>query len=143
MQVDKKVLYAIYGACSFWAPDTLVHAIAQKNFNSFHVLLATISSLCVLYGTLVLILKKNFVNRRWLFLSALVGIWLFAGLFIMLNTSFSRGGFFYSDGLRGFFIGVFPLTALIMSVSEGSFGALIIATIGLIISSVIGARQSK
>jgi len=68
-------------------------------------------------------------------LSAVLGIWLTGPLFMMVSFTFDGGGF--SDGIAMkeiiFMTVAFPLMTFTMSAYEGSFFALLITTVLLLV----------
>ncbi len=119
------------GAIAFWWPDTLVHAIRRNAFNSRDVLV--VSAIMPLSFLLTFIARKRLVKSRShsrVGLLMIAGIWLFGGLFMMINASFSGGGFRSPEGIRwvvgSILLAVIPVYTYILATYDGALAALML-----------------
>jgi hypothetical protein len=133
------------GAIAFWWTDTLVHAIRGLDFKGRDVLVLTasmpLSFLLTFHAT-----KRCVRGRaqRRVGLLMIVGVWLFSGLFMMLNASFSGGGFRSPEGIgwlvRSILLSVIPVYTYVLATYDGSLAALLIVTLGGCVFSAVQSR---
>ena len=133
------------GAIAFWWPDIAVHAIRGHDFNDHDVLIVTaVMPLSFLVTFLARKrLSKHHPHRR-VGLPMIVGVWLFGGLFMMLNASFSGGGFRSAEGVRwvvqSLLLSLIPLYTYVLATYDGALAALMIVTLGGCVVSTVQSR---
>jgi len=88
-------------------------------------------------------LGKTRLNER-VGLLMIVGVWLLGGLFMMVNASFSGGGFRSNEGVRwaiqSILLSLIPVYTYILATYDGALAALLVVTLG---ACVVLAVQSK
>ena len=134
------------GAFMFWAPDFVLHAIRRDTFSGLEVLSLTLFSPSLTCLAVSLDWRANGNSRTFLpaALSAVLGIWLLGPLMMMINASFSYGGFTQPDGLYRVFYStlIFPLFTFMMSAYDGTLFAVLLATLALPLMSVFLKRKA-
>ncbi len=133
------------GAIAFWWPDTLVHAIRGQDFSGRDVLVVTvIMPLSFLITFLALKRLGRQRPKKRVGLLMILGVWLFGGLFMMVNASFAGGGFRSVEGTRwvvgSILLSVIPVYTYILATYDGALAALMIVTLG---GCVVSTVQSK
>ena len=129
---------AALGGASFWLPDTLIHLIGGRAFGGKDVIAVTLILPATLLLAFIMATRRyrNTGNQR-IGLPMLAGVWLFGGLFMVLEFSFVGGGFAGPHGVRGGLIlvlmSLFPMYTYIMSAYDGSLLALLFATVGALV----------
>ena len=130
----------LLASLSFWAPDTLLHAIRAYKFNSSDVVIVSIIMPASLLLALVAVRRLSTDDPLKHVGAALVGIWFLGGLFMMLGASFSGGGLNSPQGVRFvlsiILLSFFPPYTFMMATYDGALGALLFVTlVGLIVWS--------
>ena len=136
---------AIAGAISFWLPDVAVHISAGPNFDSRHVWATTILSPAAFLFTYVvarrLAIKRDF---KWVGAAMLLGVWITGGLFMTIAAMASGSGFVGVSGVWRLVIivlSVIPIVTYILATYDGSLFALLVLTLGALLTS--GFRASR
>jgi hypothetical protein len=74
----------------------------------------------------------------------ITGVWLLGGLFMMLNATFSGGGFRSQEGIRwavqSLVLSLIPLYTWMLATYDGSLMALVTITLGGCIVSVFHSK---
>jgi hypothetical protein len=137
--------FAIAGALSFWLPDVAVHISAGPNFDSRHVWATTILSPAAFLFTYVvarrLAIKRDF---KWVGAAMLLGVWITGGLFMTIAAMASGSGFVGVSGVWRLVIivlSVIPIVTYILATYDGSLFALLVLTLGALLTS--GFRASR
>lgn len=148
-----KLAYIVLGACVFWIPDTILHALQSYVYSRFagsitkgiigmilffilpQVLLPVLSVAAALQ---VWRLGKNRTSLATISFSFLLGVWLLGPFFMTINASFTGGGFSRPDGWHLVQLGtlLFPVFTFIMATYDGSLFGLLLATLLLILTAV-------
>ena len=133
------------GAIAFWWPDAVMHAIRGYSFNSHDALVVTV---VMPLSFLLAFLATKRLDRNWprkhVGLLMILGVWLFGGLFMMANASFSGGGFKSPEGIRwvmrSIFLSFIPVYTYILATYDGALGALMIVTLGGCVLSTVKSK---
>lgn len=136
---------ALLGAGSFWLPDIFIHALTGKDFGGIRVLLITVLlplSTLIVFRVLCRYNRKLHPLKLALFM--LLGIWMLGPLSIVVEASFSMGELLITDWWMVLKANAFfPLTTWVMSAYDGSMGALILVTLGLLIGASMQNGNKK
>jgi hypothetical protein len=118
------------GGAIFWSPSVLLHAVRGYNFSGVDVLiltvlLPTIVMICVAYAQR---LGVSAIRSRTSALWVMLGIWLLGPLCLMINASFSGGGFAREVGWLEVIVATIsaPIFTFIMSTYDGTLLAVLI-----------------
>lgn len=137
-------LFAMAGAISFWLPDVVTH-FAVRDFDVPQVRLVTL--LMPLSFLCIYLLARKFGRARdfqWLGGVMLVGVWFTGGVFMSIAATPSGGGFGGPNGMKGGLLmatlGALPPVTLMMSVYDGAGLALLIVTLGTLVTWFVQSR---
>jgi hypothetical protein len=143
-RTSKALTQALLGGFVFWTPNVVVHWIIAYRFSGFVVL-----GLTVLLPATTILFFRTFLwpslrqeSRLSQALFAVLGIWVTGPSMLTFSSSFCGGGLTQPDAWRFFVFGtlLFPLFTLVMSAYDGSFFALLLATLLL---PVLANSRSK
>ena len=133
------------GAIGFWWPDTAMHAVRGYEFNNRDVLVIT--AIMPLSFLLTFLVRKRLHKNRphtRVGLLMIAGTWVFGGIFMMLNASFSDGSFRSPEGIRwaaqSLLLSVIPVYTYILATYDGALAALMIVTLGGCVISTVQSR---
>jgi hypothetical protein len=135
------VLIYIVSGVAFWIPSVVIHAIRGTNFGGSIYDLIAISLLPVIAAvvTLEMIdrLRIGDCRRGILAVWMLVGIWVLGPLMMTTGASFSGGGFARPDTwqMLALAIPLFMHFTWMMSVYDGTLGALVVVTVWFAIAT--------
>ena len=120
------------GALVFWTPSISLHALSPDYGTLGEPLILGLMLPVLVFGAVI---APGWTRGDLVALSALLGIWLTGPWFMMVSFTFDGGGF--SDGIAMkeivFMTVAFPLMTFTMSTYEGSFFALLITTVLLLV----------
>ncbi len=130
-------MLAVVGALSFWLPDVIIHFLARRSFDSPHVWAITLVSPTT-FLVAYLSLRRIAAHRdyRALGIAMMLGVWFLGGLF-MIAIATAAGGFAGPNRIGTVFMFLlfswFPPLTWIMATYDGSLGALVIVTLGVLL----------
>jgi hypothetical protein len=131
---------AILGGFSFWFPNLLAHVFRRNSFDTADLRIVTLVLPMILFIACAAGARLAHVKVGAIAIRMLLGIWLFGGIFMDLDASFSGGGF-SRIGLLGsvFLIAIswVPIYTFIAATYDGSLGALLLATTGLFLAWIL------
>ena len=137
----------LLGAVLFWTPSIVLHAIRANTFSSRDVLTVTVLLPLVTLSAFEIAsrLQVRMVSHRLSPILAILGIWLFGPLCVSTEWIFSGGGLARADGLLLVAMGTvfFPVFTFIMSTYDGTLGAVLIKTVGLLIRAAANKRLTR
>ncbi len=134
----------VFGAVLFWTPAVIVHGLAGAEFSRGHVILVTyVLPLTLLAGLLTVRRLAQSGQSKLIAPFSLLGIWLFGGVAITVNATFSGGGFATPDGWKGVLIGAVPPFNLMMASHDGSLFALLLTSFCLVVVWLTGVIRPK
>jgi hypothetical protein len=129
----KALTYALLGALVFWTPNVVVHWIIAYRFSGYVVagLTFLLPAVTILFFRAVSWPSLNQRSRLSLALYAVLGIWIAGPAMLTFSSSFCGGGLTQPDAWRFFVFGtlLFPVFTLVMSAYDGTFFALLLATV--------------
>jgi hypothetical protein len=146
MRATKALAYALLGGLVFWTPNIVVHWIIGYRFSGFVVI-----GLTVLLPLTTIVFFRTFVwpsllqeSRLSQAVFAVLGIWITGPSMLTFSSSFCGGGLTQPDAWRFFVFGtlLFPLFTLVMSAFDGTFFALLLATVLLPILANSRSREA-
>jgi hypothetical protein len=138
--------YVIVAAVAFWLPDIALHAITKYRFGGWYELLS-LTFLLPLFSCVAVAYSwkrsgdiGKFLPASW---SAVLGIWLFGPVMMLVSASFSGGGFATAGGWQTAVLGtgLFPMFTFMMSAYDGTLFAVLIATAAPPLMSLVLKRQ--
>jgi hypothetical protein len=132
--------YIALGALVFWLPDVVVHALARSHYSGIDGIFLTVFLPLLTCYVLKLIWKtkgesRNFASAA---LPAVLGIWVFGPLMMIISATFSGGGFTRPEAWRLLYIGftLFPIMMIDMSTYDGTLFAVFLVSAALPIMSL-------
>ena len=129
----RALAYALVGGLVFWTPNVAVHWIIGYRFSGFVVIGLTIllPVTTVLFFRIFLWPSLKQGDRLSPALFSVLGIWITGPSMLTFSSSFCGGGLTQPDAWRFFIFGtlLFPLFTLVMSAFDGTFFALLLATL--------------
>ena len=129
----KAMTYALLGGLVFWTPNIAAHWIIGYRFSGFVVIGLTIllPVTTVLFFRMFLWPSLKPEDRLSPALFSVLGIWITGPSMLTFSSSFCGGGLTQPDAWRFFIFGtlLFPLFTLVMSAFDGTFFALLLATL--------------
>ena len=146
LRATKALAYALLGGLVFWTPNVVVHWIIGYRFSGFVVI-----GLTVLLPVTTIVFFRTFVwpsllqeSRLSQAVFAVLGIWISGPSMLTFSSSFCGGGLTQPDAWRFFVFGtlLFPLFTLVMSAFDGTFFALLLATVLLPILANSRSREA-
>ena len=129
----KALTYALLGALVFWTPNVVVHWIIAYRFSGYVVagltFLLPVTTILFFRAVSWPSLKQQ--SRLSPALFAVLGIWIAGPSMLTFSSSFCGGGLTQPDAWRFFVFGtlLFPMFTLVMSAYDGTFFALLLATV--------------
>jgi hypothetical protein len=139
-------MYVVVGACAFWVPDIVVHALRGNLFGRLDVICLTVSlPLLTCFSVAWIWNAKRDVGRLlpagW---AAVLGVWLFGPLMMSIGAGIRGGRFFHPEWSQEIVLGtfLFPLTTWVLSTYDGTLFALIIVTVGLPLTALFVKRRT-
>jgi hypothetical protein len=142
--LQSALVWMVFGAVLFWTPAVIVRGLAGADFSRGHVIFLTyLLPLTVLAGLLVVRLLPSIGQSKVIAPFALVGIWLFGGVAMTINATFSGGGFATPEGWKGVLLGAVPPFNLMMASYDGSLFALLLTSLCLVAVWLTGIVRPK
>ncbi|CAN5302487.1 MAG: hypothetical protein ACR2GW_09310 [Pyrinomonadaceae bacterium] len=143
----KTLIYVVVGGAAFWLPAIIVHAVRAYEFTNTDVGIVTVLlplALIFCYGILNRFMGKQLSGHSVAFFM-LLGIWILGPLFMTINASFSGGGFSRESPLVFIAIAtvLFPIATFIMSTYDGSLGAVILATVIMLVIGIYRTSKTR
>ena len=144
-RVAWSLVCAVSAGVAFWTPDVLLQAYRGPQFSgkdvlllSFLMPLAVFLCYCILFK-----LSKAFRHPALIAFFMLVGIWLLGSSAMMINATFSSGGFDgrASEVLTVIALGILPPYTLMMATYDGSLLALGVASLMMLILGLVFERH--
>ncbi len=133
-------MLAVVGALSFWLPDVIIHVLALRSFDFPHVWAITLVSPTT-FPIAYLSLRRVAAHRDYgpVGIAMLLGVWSLGGLFMIVIIVIATaalgfaGGYHVGTLFMFLLFSWFPLLTWIMATNDGSLGALIIVTLGVLL----------
>jgi hypothetical protein len=134
----------VFGAVLFWTPAVIVRGLAGAEFSRGHVILVTyVLPLTLLAGLFTVRRLARSGQSKLIAPFSLLGIWLFGGVAMTINATFSGGGFASPDGWKGVLLGAVPPFNLMMASHDGSLFALLLTSFCLVVVWLTGVIRPK
>ncbi len=140
-RIFKWLLIMIYGGMIFWIPNILIHRIAGNNYDSYWVLLCTaILPLITIGGIILLFFLEKMHHISSIAFWILFGIWFFGPFYIIIESLLLDPSYILSDIWKLLFqmIPLFPIFTFMISTYDGSLFAVLIMTVILGITFILG-----
>jgi hypothetical protein len=121
----------LLGASGFWVPDAVLHAIQRFNFSGRDIRILTLLmplTFLVTFSATRWVMRKNGPPGR-IGGPIVVGVWLFGGLFMMLNETVAGSFKGISWAVMSTILSLFPPYTFMLATYDGALGALLLVTV--------------
>lgn len=145
--IARRVVWApadvLWGAAWFWIPDIIVHAIAPSYAQKIGLLIFSwLLPLTTLVGLKIMTDRRHgWTNRVLIALAMIFGIWFLGPFCTALNLNLAGGTF--DAKTVAVLTAIFPLSMLDLSTYDGTFFALFLTTLTLLLSTSTELRLPK
>lgn len=133
---------SVLGALLFWLPSIILHLISGERFSGNHVsiLTALLPVLTLSALILALLYDLEITSHKFTPSAVLFGIWFWGPICMMIGGITSGGGFATEDSWLTALVATifFPLFTFVMSTYDGTLGAVILTTLGLLVLQAMG-----
>jgi hypothetical protein len=148
LTVRRMLIGLVVGAVAFWVPTVLWKLLRANSFSGRDVVGLTIVLPLVMFATARTMQHRVPQGRAPYFMpvAACIGLWLFGPIATTLSASAFGGGFAVQPFDWGFLLlatAIFPAATFAMATYDGSLGAVVIATLVLILVAAAGAPRPR